>query len=284
MRSLIQLAVRAHRNGTGNLATPNILVITQILRCFTQPDQPAFCNPGFETNSDSFHLKHHDPEQLIAGEDLEVIDARPCIVSADTAAPRPRNSMVNLEDGRMRIERLTPQPSAVITGIGNRTREAAAPSPSHLNATTWWQQVPYDDLLTAVLQLEQPFRKATVSNDVTLVWLPDEGGEAAVLHRVPDETPGQETLYERIDLRFTHLPDALIQRGAHRALVRNGLHEGSDRARHRIGPELEYVRASVRHRDDAGQPQRWFLPKRGHPDPEPKTGLTISLRHPFREY
>ena len=62
-----------------------------------------------------------------------------------------------------------------------------------------------------MLQREQPFRKATVPKDVTLVWLPDEDGEAAVLHRVLDATHGQKTLYERSDLRCTHLSDTLVQ-------------------------------------------------------------------------
>lgn len=62
-----------------------------------------------------------------------------------------------------------------------------------------------------MLQREQPFREATVPKDVTLVWLPDEDGEAAVLHRVLDAAYGQKTPYERSDLRCTQLPDALVQ-------------------------------------------------------------------------
>lgn len=211
MRSLIQLAGRVRRHRPGAVKAPNIWVFNQNLRCFTHPGQPAFCKPGFETDSDAFRLKSHDLAQLIAAEDLAVIDARPRIVSAIPAALRPRERMVDLEHGRMRSEMLTPQPAAVPAAVGSRARAAAAPSPPRLNATTWWQQAPQDALLTAVLQREQPFRKATVPKDVTLVWLPDEDGEAAVLHRVLDAAYGQKTPYERSDLRCTQLPDALVQ-------------------------------------------------------------------------
>lgn len=212
MRSLIQLAGRVRRHRPGPVDTPNILVFSQNLRCFTHPGQAAFCKPGFETDSEAFRLSSHDLQQLMSADEIAVIDARPRIVSPAPSALRPREGMVDLEHGRMRSEMLPQQQAAASSAVGSRARAAATTVSvaQRLNATTWWQQAPQDALLSAVLQREQPFRKEPIPKDVTLVLLPDEDGESAVLHRVMDAALGQKTPYESSDLRCAHLADAVV--------------------------------------------------------------------------
>lgn len=212
MRSLIQLAGRVRRHRAGAVASPNILVFSQNLRSFTQPGQPAYCKPGFENNSEAFSLSSHDLQKLMSAEELAVIDARPRIVSAAPSALRPRDRLVDLEHSRMRSEMLPLRLAAASPAVGSRARataSATAAATPRLNAATWWDQPPQDAMLSAVLQRQQPFRKDSVPQDVTLVLLPDEDCESAVLHRVMEAAPRQKALYELNDMRCTHLPNAL---------------------------------------------------------------------------
>ena len=212
MRSLIQLAGRVRRHRAEGVASPNILVFSHNLRCYTQPGQPAYCKPGFENNSEAFSLSSHDLKKLMSAEELAVIDARPRIVSPDPSALRPRDRLVDLEHSRMRSEMLPVRQASASLAVGSRARVAASSTVAatpRLNAATWWDQPPQDALLCAVLQRQQPFRKESVPRDVTLVLLPDEDGESAVLHRVMDAAPRQKALYELNDMRCTHLPNAL---------------------------------------------------------------------------
>ncbi len=212
MRSLIQLAGRVRRHRAGPVTSHNILVFSQNLRCFTHPGQAAYCKPGFESDGEAFRLSTHDLQQLMSADELAVVDARPRIVSPAASALRPQSRLVDLEHARMRNQMLVAPPSVTSKTVGSRGRSAlsaAAPSPS-LNAVTWWQQAPQDALLSAVLQRQQPFRKEPVPRDITLVLLPDEDGDAAVLHRVMDTARSQKTLYESNDLRCTHLPDEQV--------------------------------------------------------------------------
>ena len=113
----------------------------------------------------------------------------------------------------MRSEMLTPSQASVTTSVGSRARSAATKMSmpaQRLNATTWWQIAPQDALLSAVLQDAQPFRKDSFPKDVTLVLLPDEDGETAVLHRVIESSPGKKTLYEPSNLRCRLLADELV--------------------------------------------------------------------------
>ncbi|TCT20158.1 type I-F CRISPR-associated helicase Cas3f [Thiobaca trueperi] len=213
MRSLIQLAGRVRRHRAGPVTSPNILVFSHNLRHFRQPGQAAFCKPGFETDDGAFHLSSHDLRALMAAEEIEVIDARPRIVSSEPSALCPRERLVDLEHARMLDTMLPQQQASASKPLGSRARAAAATAAAKptLNASTWWHQAPRDALLTAVLQQKQPFRKEPFPRDVTLILLPDEDEENALLHRVVDEKIRLRTLYEPNEMRCEHLPDTLVQ-------------------------------------------------------------------------
>jgi len=212
IRSLIQLAGRVRRHRLGPVTSPNILVFSHNLRCFRQPGRAAFCKPGFETDDEPFHLSSHDLQQLMTVDEIAVIDARPRIVSPMPTALRPRDRLADLEHARMRHEMLPQQQAATFATVGSRARAAAAAAPAMatLNASTWWQQAPQDALLTAVLPQQQPFRKESVPRDITLILLPDEDGEQALLHRVMDGDRRGENLYVLTDLECKHLADELV--------------------------------------------------------------------------
>jgi CRISPR-associated endonuclease/helicase Cas3 len=212
MRSLIQLAGRVRRHRRGAVASPNILVFSHNLRHFRAPGRAAFCKPGFETDDEAFHLSSHDLQQLMSADELAVVDARPRIMSAAPADLHPHDRLVDLEHARMRGQMLAQlQPAA--TAVGSRARAAtaaAAPAPT-LNASTWWQQASQEALLTAVLQQQHPFRKEPIPNDITIVLLPDEEGEHAVLHQVMDGERKGQNLYVAVDLsQCEQLPDHLV--------------------------------------------------------------------------
>jgi CRISPR-associated endonuclease/helicase Cas3 len=212
MRSLIQLAGRVRRHRLGSVATPNILVFSHNLRHFLKLKEAAFCKPGFEMNDGVFHLSSHDLRELVSAEEIEVIDARPRIISSETAALRPNERLVDLEHARM-CNTMLPQRVATAKPLGSRARAAATVVPKYvLNASTWWQQAPRDALLTAVLQQQQPFRKEPFPRDITLTLLPDESGENALLHQVMEGNRSGEDLYVAVNRSLCeHLSDNLVQ-------------------------------------------------------------------------
>ncbi len=212
MRSLIQLAGRVRRHRSGAIATPNIFVFSHNLRHFRQPEMAAFCKPGFEMNDGAFHLSSHDLRELVSAEEIEVIDARPRIISPETAALRPSERLIDLEHAQMRNKMLPQQQVVNAKPLGSRARAATVIPKYVLNASTWWQQAPRDALLTAVLQQQQPFRKESFPPDVTLTLLPDEDNENALLHRVMEGDRRGEDLYVEVDRSLCeHLPDTLVQ-------------------------------------------------------------------------
>lgn len=214
MRSLIQLAGRVRRHRAGPVASPNILVFSHNLRHFRQPGQAAFCKPGFETDDGTFHLSSHDLRTLMTAEEIAVIDARPRIVSSEPSALCPRERLVDLEHARLLDAMLPQQQASASKPLGSRARAAAATAAAKptLNATTWWHQTPRDALLTAVLQQEQPFRKEPFPRDITLVLLPDEDEEKALLHQVMEGQRRGESLYVEVNRsQCEHLPDTLVQ-------------------------------------------------------------------------
>ena len=73
--------------------------------------------------------------------------------------------------------------------------------PVEANASTWWRVQPQQALLTGLLQQEQPFRDDANQCEVSLVLLPDEDGEHAVLHQVEDMKGGKrgERLYMPVE-------------------------------------------------------------------------------------
>jgi CRISPR-associated endonuclease/helicase Cas3 len=214
MRSLIQLAGRVRRHRLGAVATPNILVFSHNLRHFLKLKEAAFCKPGFEMNDGAFHLSSHDLRELVNAEEIEVIDARPRIISPETAALLPGERLIDLEHARMRNTMLPQQQVTNAKPLGSRARAAAATViPKYvLNASTWWQQAPRDAVLTAVLQQQQPFRKEPFPSDITLTLLPDETGENALLHRVMEGDRRGEDLYVEVNRSLcTHLSVTLVQ-------------------------------------------------------------------------
>ncbi|MFD2111812.1 type I-F CRISPR-associated helicase Cas3f [Thiorhodococcus fuscus] len=212
MRSLIQLAGRVRRHRLGAIDSPNILILSHNLRSFRYRDKAAFCRPGFEMDEGPFRLASHDLRELVNTEEIAVIDARPRILSPEDVALRPRNRLSDLEHARLR-DRMLPQQQVPPTAnpLSRRARAAAKPTPA-LNASTWWHQAPRDALLTAVLQQQHPFREEPIPRDITLVLLPDEDGETALLHRMMEGARRHEPLYIEVDRSLCdHLPNASTQ-------------------------------------------------------------------------
>ncbi len=209
MRSLIQLAGRVRRHRPEPVSSPNIQVFSRNLRSFTAPGQAAFCKPGFEADDGSFRLRSHDLNTLLTPAELDVIDARPRITAPAVLMAQER--LVDLEHARLRADML-PRNAAKQAQLGSRARAmpTAAPAPA-LNASTWWHQPVQDTLLSAVLPQEQPFRKAPIPADITLVLLPDEDGTADELHEVTDGARKGQSLYIPIDKSKCHrIPDAAV--------------------------------------------------------------------------
>lgn len=212
MRSLIQLAGRVRRHRPGTVDTPNILVLSHNLRSFRQRGRAAFCRPGFEMDDGRFRLASHDLRELVSADEIAVIDARPRLLAAEEAALRPQNRLTDLEHARLQ-DAMLPREQAAPTAnpLSRRARAAARPIPA-LNASTWWHQAPRDTLLTAVLQQQQPFREEPTPRDVSLVLLPDEDGETALLHRITEGPRRYDSLYVEVDRSMCdHLPDSSTQ-------------------------------------------------------------------------
>jgi CRISPR-associated endonuclease/helicase Cas3 len=214
MRSLIQLAGRVRRHRPGPVTSANILVLDHNLRHFRQPGQPAFCKPGFE--SETVRLIHHDLQSLLRPEELAVIDARPRILPRDDLKPSQR--LVDLEHHRLKQTMLPGGTRKSVApgsrpALVSRAGQVAANGPpvEVLNASTWWHAAPQDATLTAVLPKFQPFRKEPGPPDVALVLLPDEDATDYRLHRVTDGPTRGQNLYVPVDRsECEHLPDDLV--------------------------------------------------------------------------
>ncbi|MCX8521185.1 MAG: type I-F CRISPR-associated helicase Cas3f [Rhodoferax sp.] len=176
VRSLIQLLGRVRRHRAGDCEHTNVHVFNRNLRSFIHPDKAAFRWPGFENDSGEFRLKSKDLKELLGADDLLAMDARPRIICPETLQPKQR--LAHLEHARMRDCMLPPQePKA--------------------NASSWWNLHPKDATLTGLLPQKQAFRKDAGEPEETLVLLPDEDGEKAVLHRVMQDLNGKrkESIY-----------------------------------------------------------------------------------------
>jgi CRISPR-associated endonuclease/helicase Cas3 len=193
MRSLIQLAGRVRRHREGVCSTPNIRVFDTNLRHFRNPNQPAFCKPGFENAQ--FPLQPHGLGALLDATEQDVIDARPRILARSTLQPRGR--LVDLEHARMQA---TMQPLPM----------GASPS---LNAASWWHLAPADALLTAVLPQQQPFRYDPLQR-VDLELRPNAEGEDFVLVQLMEKKGGRrgETLFIAVEAsQNQRIPAAQVQ-------------------------------------------------------------------------
>ena len=203
VRSLIQLLGRVRRHRVDGCGSTNVHVFTRNLRSFIHPTEAAFLWPGFEAKQEGpFRLKNHDLRALLDADELTTMDARPRILCPATDALRPQERLVHLEHARMRHQML-PQLAVAAPATGRQARGPnGAPPVQQANASTWWNLPPKDALLTGLLQQKQPFRDKTGQHEVTLVLLPDEDGEQAVLHQVLDVKKGQssEGIYRKLEV------------------------------------------------------------------------------------
>jgi CRISPR-associated endonuclease/helicase Cas3 len=193
LRSLIQLLGRVRRHRPGAWTCTNVQVLSRNLRSFTHPLEAAFCKPGFEANAGAFRLNSHDLHNLVDINVLATLDARPRIFCDAAQALNPQSRLADLEHARMR-DQMLPRAAAKSGRKGN----AAA---AEANASTWWQAQPQHALLTGLLQQEQPFRDDSNQREVSLVLLPDEDEERAVLHQVDSLKGGKrgEKLYTPVE-------------------------------------------------------------------------------------
>lgn len=190
MRSLIQLCGRVRRHRIGDCGLPNVHVFTSNLRNFSKPSEAAFCKPGFEQNTGPFRLTSHDLRSLLADKEYAAIDARPRILEP-TKPLQPQHRLVDLEHARM-YDTMLPRISSPTPTTGRHARGPKKEAPP-INASSWWAIPPANAYLTGLIQQQQKFRADTGSNEVTLVLLPDEAGEHAVLHRVIEHGIGRRT-------------------------------------------------------------------------------------------
>ncbi|MBA4261589.1 MAG: type I-F CRISPR-associated helicase Cas3 [Comamonadaceae bacterium] len=186
MRSLIQLAGRVRRHRPGAVDGVNMVVLDSNLRHYEHEDKAAFCKPGFELEHPPFRLKSHCLRHLMAREIQAAgswaVDACPRIAGlADK--PFPGRYLVDLEHARMHDSMLP--------------RLQDAPIPSHAACLQWLH--PSHLWLTGLLPQFQRFRYDNTPRD-DVAMLPDEDGEALLLHRVKE---GQR----RGDQEFVCLPN-----------------------------------------------------------------------------
>jgi len=174
MRSLIQLAGRVQRHRAKPCSVPNLRVFDTNLRHFANGGRkaPALLRPGFETpgaaSRYALQLETHWLHDLLQPGEYEVINALPRVQPRPSSQWQPTRSLVDLEHARMR---LTMQPFD----------DALPSNADKLNASACWH-APLAHL-SGVLPQQQPFRAQTLATE-TLVFLPDDDGEALVLHRV----------------------------------------------------------------------------------------------------
>lgn len=205
MRSLIQLAGRVWRHRPELLCRddkPNVIVFDTNLKCWTHPDQPAYCQPGFEAPSRRFRLSRKRLDELLLDHEWQTLDARPRIVPRSESEWRPQSSLVDLEHAR--LQDCMQVPAAATLTSAQRARGVAQP-PCGLGAYTWWHLPPADALLTGVLPQQQPFRRQT-EPQIELCLLPDENAEYGyAVHAVFDAAAkGAAQLYPCIDAAKHH--------------------------------------------------------------------------------
>lgn len=210
MRSLIQLAGRIRRHRDGECKSSNLLIFDTNLRHFRELGKPAFCRPGFE--SIDFPLDAHAMTQLLSAAEREVIDARPRIVSKSSEQLQPRIRLVDLEHTRMRETMLVQMSTAALATSGRRQRSAVPiGAPSALNAASWWSLPPADALLTAVLPLQQPFRRDVIKR---IDWLlrPTDDGDDYEFVQLMDVLNGRrgETLSVVLNTQNHRIPDTAV--------------------------------------------------------------------------
>lgn len=172
MRSLIQLAGRVQRHRATLCIRPNLCVFDTNLRHFDNGGKkaPVFYRPGFETPH-GLRLETPWLHELLHPGEYEVVNALPRVRPRPRPEWQPTRRLVDLEHARML---LTMQP------LG----DALPSNADQLNASACWHAPSVH--LSGVLPQQQPFRDQTLFTE-TMVFLPDEDGEAPVLYRVESD-------------------------------------------------------------------------------------------------
>lgn len=158
MRSLIQLAGRVQRHRQVAPQVPNIHILHKNIKALKKVS-PAYCKPGFESNSHPFGS--HDLHDLLRQEEYEIISAIPRIQECEK--PDPLMSLTDREHGRLWPELLGRKP------CGDNY------------AARWWRD---EASWCGELQRRTPFRQSSPDEQYNL-WLEDEG--EIPRFRQPDE-------------------------------------------------------------------------------------------------
>lgn len=200
MRSLIQLAGRVRRHRVKAVERPNLLIWEHNLRAIeTPPDKAAYCRPGFEQDSEPFHLTTRRMVNLLQGllddNHEAIIDARPRIRPDATQALRPKERLADLEHARLQNCMLpageaTTSPSRRVRGFSSTRSLPPINASSHWHRQRTW--------LTGVLMQYQPFRRQT-QGEVDLILLPTEDEDDYRLHRIAEGERRWEKLYVEIE-------------------------------------------------------------------------------------
>jgi CRISPR-associated endonuclease/helicase Cas3 len=172
MRSIIQLAgrVRRHREGSCPDDRPNVCLLDTNVRHLEHGDRvPAFCRPGFE--SDSFPLQSHRLSDLLTPEQWGILDASPRIRPREPLAPQ--HNLADLEHARL---------ADLLLGSEEGSSQKALP------VSLWWET---RATLSGELQRATPFRYDPVKTQpyalltdedgkLDLFRLEENGGETSV--------------------------------------------------------------------------------------------------------
>jgi len=154
MRALVQLAGRVQRHRQQVPTSANIHLLRKNYRALRFPDNPAYCQPGFE--SKAFPLENHDLSTLLDERDYKVITARPRVQQPEKMQTRgPFSRFVDLEHARLNTELLGKKEDSV-----------------SYSASLWWRK-PVS--WCGELQKLRPFRPSPP--DELHFWLIEEEGD-----------------------------------------------------------------------------------------------------------
>jgi CRISPR-associated endonuclease/helicase Cas3 len=140
-RSITQLSGRIQRHIRKPTCTHNLVLLNFNYRGLTQPNQPVYCRPGFET--EQFRLSTHDLNELLTKEQYEVINSIPRITKR--ADFKPTDNLVDLEHHHL--------------------NKALFDEASKAGAYHWWTK-PCD--WTYLMQQKTLFRASNPTNDYYL--------------------------------------------------------------------------------------------------------------------
>ncbi|MFP8967660.1 type I-F CRISPR-associated helicase Cas3f [Pokkaliibacter sp. CJK22405] len=182
MRSLIQLAGRVRRHRSGGCEKPNLLILDTNVHHLKAPDKPAFCRPGYETQSTQ--LKSHRLGDILTPSQYQQMDARPRLL--ERTPLEPHTNLVDLEHQRTRTTMLAPETTSPVASNSRRGRASTTPTLAPLGAYSCWD-IPHLHL-TGVMAQHFPFREDD-RRYKELVFLPDEDEERLLCHEIDRSDP-----------------------------------------------------------------------------------------------